>query len=202
MKMRILLCGIALFAAQAAHAESNEEKAFDGFKLGASLGRSSTSIDRKVAGETAKLDQSKKSFDWRGYIGYDAQIGRNIVVGAELGLGGGGNSFEQKVGATNVKVDPGRSIDATGRLGLAAGNSVLFFGKAGWAWQQFELTATPAGAGATPVKSKIKEGGFLYGGGVEVALTPSIAIRGEYDRVKFNDDIKRNRFMVGGVVRF
>ncbi|MDZ3832221.1 MAG: outer membrane beta-barrel protein [Sphingopyxis sp.] len=181
MKTRILLCGLALFAAQAAHAQSNDEKAFDGFKIGASLGRTSNDIDRPVAGETAKLDLAKKSFDWRGYVGYDVQTDSNIVIGAELGLGGGGKTFTQKVGATNVKVNPGRTIDATGRLGYAVGNSVLIFGKAGWAWQRFDLTATPTAAGAKAVDTKIKESGFLYGAGVEFALSPSISIRGEYE---------------------
>ena len=202
MKSRILLCGLALFAAQAAHAQPNDEKAFDGPKIGVSLGRTGTDVARPVAGETAKLDLDKKSFDWRGYLGYDVQTGSNIVIGAELGLGGGGKSFTQKVGTTNVKVNPGRTIDATSRIGFAAANSVLIFGKAGWAWQQFELSATRAVAGAKPVDTKIKESGFLYGGGVEVALSPSIAIRGEYDRVKFNDELKRHRFLLGGVVRF
>lgn len=202
MKNRILLCGLALFAAQTAHAQPNDEKAFDGFRIGASIGRTGNDIVRPVAGETGKLDLDKKSFDWRGSLGYDVQTGSNIVIGAEIGLGGGGKSFTQKVGTTSVKVNPGRTIDATGRIGFAAANSVLIFGKAGWAWQQFEISATRAAAGAKPVDTKLKESGFLYGGGVEVALSPSIAIRGEYDRVKFSNELKRDRFLVGGILRF
>lgn len=202
MKTRLLLCGLALFAAEAAHAEPPAEKAFDGFKIGASVGRNRTSIEKPVAGETAKLDLVKKGIDWRGYVGYDIQTDSNIVIGAELGFGGGGKSFSQKLRATTVKLDPGRTFDASGRLGYAIGNSVLIFGKAGWAWQNFDVTATSTAIGAKPVDSKIKENGFLFGGGAEVALSPAFAVRAEYDQVKFNENLKRSRIMLGGVLRF
>lgn len=201
MKIKSLLCGMALVAAGTAHAQDASDKPFNGFKVGASAGISRTSIDKPVAGETAKLDVSKKGFDWRGYVGYDIQTDSNIVLGVELGLGGGGKTFTQKVGATNVKANPGRTFDATGRVGYAF-NNVLVFGKAGWARQHFDLTATPTAIGAKPVTTKIKESGFLFGGGAEVALTSQFAIRGEYDRVKFSDEVKRDRFLLGGVMRF
>ena len=201
MKIKSLLCGMALVAAGTAHAQDNSDKPFNGFKVGASAGISRTSIDKPVAGEKAELDVSKKSFDWRGYAGYDIQTDSNIVLGVEVGLGGGGKTFTQKVGATNVSVDPGRTFDATARAGYAL-NNILVFGKAGWARQHFDLTATPTAIGAKPVTTKIKESGFLFGGGAEVALTPQFAIRGEWDRVKFNDEVKRDRFLFGGVMRF
>lgn len=201
MKSRIFLCGLALFAAEAAHAET-AEKAFDGLKIGASVGRNRTSVEQPVAGETAKLDLAKKGVDWRGYVGYDVQTDSNIVLGAELGFGGGGKSLSQKVGATNVKLDPGRTFDASGRLGYALGNSILVFGKAGWAWQNFDVTATSTKIGAKPVDSKIEENGLLFGGGAEIAFSPAFAVRAEYDQVKFNDNLKRSRIMLGGVLRF
>ena len=102
MKMKSLLCGIALLAAGTAHAQDESNKAFDGFKVGVSAGINRTSIEKPVAGETARLDNAKKSFDWRGYLGYDIQTDSNIVLGVELGLGGGGKSFSQRVGATDV----------------------------------------------------------------------------------------------------
>lgn len=201
MKSHLLFCGLALFAAEAAHAKS-ADKAFDGFKAGVSVGRSRTSLDKPVAGETATFDRSGKSVDWRGYVGYDLQTNANIVIGAELGLAGGGKSFREKVGATIVKVDPRRSFDVSARIGYAIGNRILLFGKAGWSRQHFNLTATRDAIGAKPIEGKIKENGFLYGAGAEFALTPSLAIRGEYDRVKFNDDLKRDRLLLGGVLRF
>lgn len=202
MKKTILLSGLALVAAQTAHAQSGEDKSFDGFKVGASVGRTSQDVDRKIAGETAKLDIDKKSIDWRGYVGYDIQTDSNIVIGAEVGIGGGGKTLEQKVGATNVKVNPRRSIDATGRVGYAAGNQVLLFAKGGWAWQRFDVDAKSTAAGAKSVETRIKENGFLYGAGVEYALSPSFSLRGEFDRVKFSDELKRNRFLLGAAVRF
>ncbi|WP_447726191.1 outer membrane protein [Sphingomonas koreensis] len=202
MKIKFLLCSLALAAAGTAQAKDGSDKAFDGFKVGVSAGISRTSIEKPVAGEKTELDVAKKSFDWRGYLGYDIQTDSNIVLGVELGLGGGGKSFSQKVGTTNVKADPGRTFDAAARLGYAVNNTVLVFGKAGWARQHFDLTATAGAVGAKPVTTKIKENGFLYGAGAEVALSPSFAIRGEFDRVKFSDDVKRDRFLLGGVMRF
>jgi opacity protein-like surface antigen len=202
MKTKILLCSVALVAAGTAQAQDRSEKAFDGPKVGASAGISRVSIDKPVAGETARLDVSNKGFDWRGYLGYDVQTDSNIVLGVELGLGGGGRTFDRKVGATSIKTNPGRTLDASARVGYALGNRALLFGKAGWARQNFDLTATPRAVGAKPVTTKIKEDGFLFGGGAEVALTPAFAIRGEFDRVKFSDDVKRNRFLLGGVMRF
>lgn len=202
MKIKFLLGGLALIAAGTAQAQDNDDKAFDGPKVGISAGISRTSIERPVAGETAKLDIAKKSFDWRGYLGYDVQTDSNIVLGVELGLSGGGKSFDQRVGATDVKTNPGRSLDASARVGYAIGNKALIFGKAGWARQNFDLTATPRAVGGKPVTTKIKEDGLLFGGGVEVAVNSSFAIRGEFDHVKLSDDVKRNRFLLGGVMRF
>lgn len=203
MKTRFLLCSLALVAAGTAHAQDSSDKAFDGPKIGVSAGIGRTSIDKPVAGETARLDDSNKSFDWRGYLGYDVQTDSNIVLGVELGLGGGGRTFDRKVGATSVKTNPGRTFDASARVGYALGNRALLFGKAGWARQNFDLTATSrAVGGPKPATTKIKEDGFLFGGGAEVALTPAFAIRGEFDRVKFSDEVKRDRFLLGGVMRF
>lgn len=202
MKIRFLLCSLALVAAGTAQAQDGSDKSFDGFKIGASAGINRTSIDKPVAGEKAELDVAKSGFDWRGYVGYDVQTDSNIVLGVELGVGGGGRTFEQKVGTTKVKADPGLTFDASARLGYAVGNSLLVFGKAGWARQHFDLTATPGAIGAKPVTTQIKENGFLFGGGAEVALSPSFAVRGEFDRVRFSDEVKRNRFLLGGVMRF
>jgi len=55
MKKTILLSGLALVAAQTAHAQSGEDKSFDGFKVGASAGRTSQDVDRKITGETASV---------------------------------------------------------------------------------------------------------------------------------------------------
>ena len=71
MKIRFLLCSLALVAAGTAHAQDSSDKAFDGPKIGVSAGIGRTSIDKPVAGETARLDDSNKSFGWRGYLGYD-----------------------------------------------------------------------------------------------------------------------------------
>jgi opacity protein-like surface antigen len=125
MKTKILLSSLALVAAGTAQAQDSSEKTFDGPKVGVSAGISRTSIDKPVAGETARLDDSNKSFDWRGYLGYDVQTDSNIVLGVELGMGGGGRTFDRKVGATSVRTNPGRTFDASARVGYALGNRAL-----------------------------------------------------------------------------
>ncbi|PZR51415.1 MAG: hypothetical protein DI537_56695, partial [Stutzerimonas stutzeri] len=52
------------------------------------------------------------------------------------------------------------------------------------------------------VRDRSSEHGVLFGGGVEYALTDHIGLRGEFDRVSFNDRYKRNRAMAGISYRF
>lgn len=134
-----------------------------------------------------------------GNIGYDAPIGNSAIVGAEIGIGTGGRDVRFNRGASRFNVDPGFTMDATARLGFKPTSNLLIFGKGGWAMQRVKTSEV---VGNTTIRGKGTEHGFLWGAGAEVALSPSVALRADFDRVSFNENYKRTRIMGGVNFRF
>lgn len=141
-------------------------------------------------------EQRKSGVAVRGSAGYDIAIGDGGIIGAEVGLSSGGRNIEAVRGGSRMTIDPRFSIDAAARVGVKPIQDLLLYGKAGWAMQRINANLSQtSGAGMT---ERTTEHGFLWGGGAQVALSPNLSLKAEYNRVKFNDDYSRSRIM-GGV---
>lgn len=193
MKRAFLGIVIGLFTAGAASAQMNAPS-FTGPRVGASIGINKGK-DKDVLPSPGETGARKKSVVVRGTGGYDLPIGKNAILGAEVGIATCGRDIVTRGGASTYRTDPGLTLDAIARVGFKPSEQLLLFGKGGWAMQRVTTSQT---TGNTTVSVKGTERGFLWGAGAEYALTPNMALRAEFDHVKFNDHYSRSR-VLGGV---
>ncbi|MFC4254860.1 outer membrane protein [Croceibacterium xixiisoli] len=155
--------------------------------------------DEDVLTGPGRTGAKKSGVVVRGVAGYGHAIGEHVVIGAEAGIATGGRDISTVNGTSQYITNPGITLDAVARLGVKPIDNVMLFGKAGWAFQRIETTLiTPS----QRLTDKSSEHGFLFGGGVEVGVTPNVALRAEFDRVSFNDNYARNRALAGVSLRF
>jgi len=121
------------------------------------------------------------------YAGYDLPIMPSAFIGVEAGFDysgaaisasatSGGNSL-----AGSVKARETYSVAA--RLGFKPAASTGVYAKLGYANTRFK---TQAFSNGTEVFSDSRsKGAFVYGGGIETALTDRVAIRGEFTVADF-----------------
>ncbi len=122
-----------------------------------------------------------------GQIGYNWQTG-GFVIGVEADFDGFGLSHTRDLVTIpalsfglGTKVESGFGIDATGRLGYAAGPA-LFYAKGGYAYFDGKV-----GIDAPSPLNVRKSGidGWTIGGGIEYKLSPSWSVKGEYQYYDF-----------------
>jgi len=197
MKKILLAVLTASTAAVSAHAQTTEPS-FTGPRVGVSVG-SNRGADKNVLPTPGPTGSKRSSVAIRGVAGYDVPLGNSATIGGELGIGNGGRDIVTGSGGRQFRTNPGLTFDASARLGVKPTSGVLLFGKAGWAMQRVTTTLT---SGTTQQIDKGTEHGFLWGAGAEVAITPTVALRADFDRVSFNEHYKRSRLLAGVTMRF
>lgn len=126
--------------------------------------------------------------------GYLHQFG-SLVAGIE-----GSISFSDAEGELRENPPPGNDYVTrtelneiyalTGRLGFAH-DRFLIYGKAGYAWTEFDFSAqfnNFAPPSVTRISNTFETEGAVYGGGVEFAITEHITIGAEYLRYDFGSE--------------
>ena len=116
-----------------------------------------------------------------GFVGYDMQISRDLVVGAELGVNLSASEEEDALD----ELEHG-SVWLRGRLGYAFGN-LLVYGLFGQGSYEFGGAFKVEGGGAESDPGE-SESGTETGAGVEFLLHDRLSARLEYARVDFGVD--------------
>lgn len=111
------------------------------------------------------------------YAGYDYSFG-GLFVGAE------GNATLTSASASfpvdddaDVRVRARESFGLSGRLGAKVADSTGIYARLGWQTTKFKTSLTE---GNTVVSDKDWQDAFVYGAGLETALTPNTSVRVEY----------------------
>lgn len=181
-----------------AFAASGDENMLQGPHIGVDVVR-----DANEAGQpTSTSNASRSGFGGRVHVGYDAVIGDIILVGAEIGVGLGGKTIDQAslVQPGRYEIDPGLTYDATARLGFSPVNGLAVYGRGGYRWLRVKESVTDQIA--DNFSRKETEKGFTYGGGIEWALSENFSLRGEFNRTKFNKNLRQNKVSLGASIRF
>ena len=197
IKLFPLALAAAMIAPVAALAQDGESS-FTGPYAGVSIAATEAQL-RNAPGVGARNDADRGGVAVRGFAGYNLGLTDKVIVGGEVGIASGGHTVAANNAGNRYAIQPRVSLDAVARVGFKPTERRMVFGKAGWAFQRISTDVTTAGA---LVRDRSSEHGVLFGGGVEYALTDHIGLRGEFDRVSFNDRYKRNRAMAGISYRF
>lgn len=149
-------------------------------------------VEARVGFDHLNIDTTKGRIDANGVtygvaVGYDVQVVPHVIAGVELALDNSSADRSIKaIGAADAK----RDFEASARLGYALG-PVLAYGKLGYSNQMIGFNAKNTVAG-----------GLRYGGGVEVAVTKHVYVKGEYRTTKYDAATTSHQGLFAVGVRF
>jgi outer membrane immunogenic protein len=161
-----------------------------GFYIGGNLGggwsQTTATYNPLPAQAGGSISNSTTGFLLGGQIGANFQMS-NFVVGVEFegdwsNMGGTSRAFAagtSNPGGFTARVDTPWILTVAGRFGWAV-DTVLLYGKAGGGFVGNNETINAVGGG-TVFTGTHDNGGFLVGGGVEVAFAPNWTGKVEYE---------------------
>lgn len=198
MRKTILCIATAMLAATPAVA--NDEDRFEGFSIGVDAGWQRNSAKVETQGDTLPRE-ADNGISFRGRLGYDLQLADRFVIGVEAGIGKGGSTVNGSAGGVDFRVNPGLTLDASARAGVVLGRNLLVYGRLGYGNSRLAIETTGAADSAANIDIKDREGGLLFGGGAEFALSDNFSVRAEYRRQKLGQ-LKSKAVMGGVTLRF
>ncbi len=200
---KLFLAGTALLMLVPAFAfAETDAETFTGAKVGVDISRVRTSL-RGDPGNIGATDKSARNgVGYRGYVGYDVQLGNTFVVGAEAGIGGGGRAVTQTGARGRTTVDPGLTYDISARAGIVPAPGLLLYGRVGYRWLRTDQKTSLSLPNAGTVSNRRTEGAVTYGAGAEVLVSPSFSLRAEYNRTPYSRNVRANALSIGGAFRF
>ena len=220
MTIRTLAGVAALAVALGAAAASAETGAFAGFSIGAQGGWQDDRLSgtgRVVVpgtGETPTpgvsiFDVRENGSGFAGgiFIGYDGEVGSNIVLGGELGVNWGGGSIDLNPFGPRAEISPKRTVDLTARGGVLVAPESLLYVRGGYSNGRYTLRIGDAGISEN-------RDGWTLGGGFEQAIGNNVSARIEYrhsdygrdesvdGNARFEGKLSRNQVMGGIAYRW
>ncbi|WP_137863146.1 MULTISPECIES: porin family protein [unclassified Sphingomonas] len=202
MKRICVLIGALAAIPETALAQSGGDATFGGVKVGVSVDYRWHEGDYSLPRIASRIDQSKGGIGYRGHVGYDAQIGDMLVIGAEAGIGKGGKTLTAASPTGDYALKPGWTWDVSGRAGVLPAPNVLLYGRAGYSWLRVRETTDFRAANLKDIDSSVTEKGFLWGGGVEAGVMPGVYARAEYNRANYRDGLKTSKVQLGLSIGF
>ena len=171
---------------------------FTGPRVEATLG-----YDHVGAGSSTGSHQSINGLLFGGGIGYDALIGRGLVLGAEAEATGSTAHADRQAYANNFgygRVRPGRDLYVGARIGTLIGSSTMIYAKGGYTNAQLHVLA---GSTNSATDTNFKLDGYRVGAGVEHQFAGSTYGKVEYrysnysrGRIDFPNGASSGRFDV------
>lgn len=200
MKLVPLITGLLVLTPVTAFAQArdvHDGPTFEGVKVGADIDYRWTTADHALPRIVSNIDKKKGGIGYRAHVGYDAQLGQTLVIGAEGGIGRGGKRLSAASPTGDYTLKPRWTWDVSGRAGVLAAPSVLLYGRAGYSWlrvrEQTDFRAiTSSDLGTASTKK-----GILFGGGIEAAVSPGLFVRAEYNRMNYGEGQKSSKALLG-----
>ncbi|WP_417610460.1 outer membrane protein [Parasphingorhabdus sp.] len=177
---------------------------FEGVSIGAQAGWEKRDIDEQipVAPASIRLTDDADSAIFGGFVGYDHQFD-TMVLGIEAGVAINGGTLRTDVaGAGAIEVDSRWAADLSLRAGFTPVENVLLYGRGGYALNRNRTRAFAAGQPQPVASGSATDDGWLYGGGVEIALPRGLSIRAEYRRTEFDGSLASDQVLGGVALRF
>jgi len=194
----LFLASLATLAAAPAGAQS-----FTGPRVEAQIGYDAVKGDA-VPRDLETIDGVRVG----GAIGYDIALAPKVIAGVEAGLGFdlADTSRATIVGTAateRYRLDNGRDIDLSARIGFLVSPGTMIYAKAGWANSAFRARLErTAGTATTRTEVTAHEDGLRIGGGVEQRLGDHAYAKAEYRYTTYGDGVDRHQALVGFGYRF
>lgn len=202
MKTIATAAAIALAIVPAiAHAQDEDAPSFTGARIGLEASSERISIRRDLGNIGTTQRDTRSSIGYRGYLGYDVDLG-GVVIGGEAGIAGGGKTVRQNGTRGQYLVDPGLSYDVSARAGVVVTPGVMLYARGGYRWLQTDRTTIGTGANPARVTVEQTDGGLTYGAGVEAIVSKHIVVRAEYDRTPYDRALRANKIAIGAAFKF
>jgi opacity protein-like surface antigen len=202
MKPLIFLAAALAALPATAQAQSYDDPSFGGVKIGAGVDYRWYDAEYALPRIATKIDDNRGSIGYRGHIGYDLQLGKMLVVGGEAGIGRGGKALTASSTTGDYSIKPRWTWDVSGRAGVLVAPTVLLYGRAGYSWARVREVTDFRASTSTDIRKSGTEKGFLYGGGIETAITAGFSARAEFNQINYGDGFKSSRAQVGLTMGF
>jgi outer membrane immunogenic protein len=137
------------------------------------------------------ISASKSGFDGGVFLGYNAKVGTNFVVGLEADIGFSSAKFVYD--GDSVKMQ--RQLGLVARAGYLAGENTLFYVKAGYDNSRIKATSGT-------VSESANADGVRLGLGLEHAFTDTVTARVGYDYTNGEGGFRRNQILAGVAFNF
>lgn len=133
-------------------------------------------------------------------IGYDAAIGKSVILGVEANIGYSTAKDEGALFGVFYSTVARRDLELSARIGAKLGESTLAYLKAGYSNAAYETVAV--GGGFAGFESGTVDG-IRLGVGIEQAIGGRWYAKSEYRFTRYGqEDANRNQFLLGVGVRF
>ena len=183
-------------------------QSFDGPRAEARIGFDNPNFSIGFEDESIEADISGVMFGAE--LGYDRQFGAGFAgayVGAELSRA---RQCGELFGEDELCTKMDRNFTVGARLGVIAADGVAFYAKGGYSNGRLKTTYEDFEGILDDESLSNTRGGFHLGGGMEIAATQNVYVRGEYVMTNYNDasvdgitaDIDRDQFILGVGMRF
>jgi outer membrane immunogenic protein len=198
LRLSLILASAATLAAAPAVAQS-----FTGPRVEATVGYDNVQTDAAPR-DLRTIDGVRIGLA----AGYDVALTGKLIAGIEGGIGFdlADTTRATIVGTTateHYRLDNGRDIDASVRLGYIVSPRTMIYAKAGWANSAFRARLDRT-AGTTTTRTDVTahEDGLRLGAGVEHLLGEHAYAKAEYRYTSYGDGVDRHQALLGLGYRF
>jgi outer membrane immunogenic protein len=161
-----------------------------GFYAGLAGGGGIIDYDTDVLGGVANIDGfGAQGALVEGTVGFDYQVNAlvlGVLADAHWSNHEASASVTTVAGGGTASLESQWGFDVLARGGVAATERTLVYGLLGYSWEQFEgsLSIPPL---AVNISDEEDASGWTVGGGIEVAATNRLSVKGEYRFTGFED---------------
>lgn len=200
-KVTIIATLLASVFANNVMAENANTENSSGFIVGVGLEHNKMKKTGLAPGATQNFNMKDDKNIGRAFVGYDAKLlDDSVIVGIELGRSFGDKKLSQTVSGQKYDYEVKPQLDLSARLGGAFTDNVVGYVRGGIDRSKTTQT-TKLNSDAAKTYRSTKNNGF-YGLGVEYTTESNFVIRGEWDRVKYKDNLKDDKFSISAAYKF
>lgn len=200
-KVTIIATLLASVFANNVMAENANNENSSGFIAGVGLEHNKMKKTGLAPGATQNFNMKDDKNIGRAFVGYDAKLlDDSVIVGIELGRSFGDKKLSQTVSGQKYDYEVKPQLDLSARLGGAFTDNVVGYVRGGIDRSKTTQT-TKLNSDAAKTYRSTKNNGF-YGLGVEYTTESNFVIRGEWDRVKYKDNLKDDKFSISAAYKF